>query len=276
MRVSPPKEENVKRLLIVVAAALAFPGTALAKEIQSLSICGTDGCHEVAGAVQPFRDVFEGDGANAPRAVLDAVPVSPYYKLGVLVRGDNPAQGRFSLVMWYVRPNLVRQAEGVADMLSAPFMQVSDTLAAQLEAAAKSVEAFPEPRVMRVYVNDKRVANPGTYIGLFAKLPSTDATTDDGKSFVNITLTPDRRNPWFVSGLSFLYLNDAQSLFLAKPVRVSDTLAERIARDAHLASPVRSSGWSRPAKLGLLVGWIPIVVALGVAYTRRRHRHDPT
>ena len=59
----------------------------------------------------------------------------------------------------------------------------------------------------------------------------------------SLALTPDRPNPWFASGVSLLYLNSAQALFLAKPLKVDDKLAKRIAQDARMPNPVRSSGW---------------------------------
>jgi hypothetical protein len=260
----------MKRLLLVLAAALAVPSTAAAKEVQSVSVCGADGCKAVAGAVAPFRDMFEGQGtANEPRTILDAVPVAPFYKIGIKIRGDETHT--FSVVMWYVRPNMIRFAGGLRDTLSEPWKQVPSSFAAQLEAAAEPLEPFPAPRVMKAIVNDRVVANPRQYIGLFTNLPSVDATTDSGKGFVNIALTPDRQNPWFASGVSLLYLNSAQALFLAKPLKVDDKLAQRIAQDARMPNPVRSSGW-HPVKLGILIGWIPIAVAVGVAYVRRRHR----
>ena len=260
----------MKRLLLVLAAALAAPSTAAAKEVQSVSVCGADGCKAVAGAVAPFRDVFEGQGtANEPRTILDAVPLAPFYKVGIKIRGDETHT--FSIVMWYVRPNLIRFGGGLRDTLSEPWKQVPDSFAAQLAAASAPLRAFPAPRVMKAVVNDRPVANPRPYIGLFSDLPSTEATTDSGKGFVNIALTPDRQNPWFSAGVSLLYLNSAQALFLAKPLEVDDKLAERIATDARMPSPVQSSSW-HPVKLGILIGWIPIVVALGLAYERRRHR----
>lgn len=264
----------MKRLLLVLATALAVPGTAAAKEVQSVSVCGGNGCRAVAGAVAPFRDMFEGQGtANEPRTVLDAVPVSSFYKIGIKIRGDETHT--FSIVLWYVRPDLIRFADGMRDTLSEPWKRVPSSFAAQLESAAAPLEPFPAPRVMKAIVNDRQVANPRAYIGLFANLPSIEATTDAAEGFVNIALTPDRWNPWFASGVSLLYLNDSQALFLAKPLKVDDKLAERIARDARMPNPVRSSGW-HPVKLGILIGWIPIALAVGLAYVRRRHRPSTT
>ncbi len=260
----------MKRLLLVLAAALAVPGGAAAKEVQSVSVCGANGCKAVPGVVAAFRDTFEGQGtANEPRTVLDAVTVAPFYKVGIKIRGDETRT--FSLVMWYVRPNLIRFSGGLRDTLSEPFKEVPASLAAQLESATQSLRPWPAPRVMKAYVNDKVVANPRPYIGLFGQRASTDATTDSGNGFVNIALTPDRPNPWFASGVSLLYLNSAQALFLAKPLHVEDDLADLIAHDANMRSPVSSSGW-RSVKRGILIGWIPVAVAIGLAYVRRRQR----
>src|SRR5215208_6118436 len=161
MGVSASKEETMKKLLLVaVLAALALAPTAFAKELQSISVCGPEGCNSSDGgsgagggggagagpgsgsggaAFAAFRAAFEGDPAaeGAAQTVLDAVPASEYYKLGVRVRGDHPPAGRFSIEMWYVKPNLIRFLRGGA--YPEPFKRVDPAAAALLQRLARDV-----------------------------------------------------------------------------------------------------------------------------------------
>jgi hypothetical protein len=265
--------------LAAVAGAFAFPGVAGAKEIQSVSVCGKNGCKAVAGAVQPFRDTFEGQGgANEPRTILGAVPVRPFYRVGIRIKGDRTAAGTFSIAMWYLPPNVIRFGGGVRDLLSEPFRRIPAALAAQLQAATTGLQPFPAPRVMRAYVDDKRVDDARMYIHLFDNLQPTDATADTGTQFVNLALVPDRPNPWFADGVTFLYSNEAQSIFLVKPLKVGDDLAGRIADDAGLPSPVRDSGagWGKPVGAGILSVAVLLAIGFLVAVSRRRHRAQPS
>jgi hypothetical protein len=270
----------MKKILLCALAALVLPMSAAAKEVQSVTMCGTGGaCKAIAGGVQAFRDTFEGQGtANEPRTIVGAVPLRPFYKVGIKIRGDRTPPGQFSVVMWFVPPNIIRMAGGVRDLLSEPFREVPATLAAQLRATTAELKPFPPPRVMTAYVNDKRLDNARAYVHLFDELPTTDTTTESGSEFVNITLVPDRANPWFVDGNQLLYLNDAQSIFLVAPLKVSDELADRIASDAGLASSVHDSGtgWGRPVGIGILSGCLLAAIGVFIASTRRRQQARPS
>jgi hypothetical protein len=255
-------------LFAVAAGALAVPTTALAKEIESVSVCGANGCAKVSGVARPMAAAFEGDTAQT---ILGAVPVGPFYRIGLRIRGDDPPSGAFSVELWYVRPNVIRwkDTRGVA---GAPFMRLRASLAGRVDAVAKTLTPYAPPRVMRAYVNGKPVAQPRPYIGLFADLPTTDATTSSGERWLTIALSGDRPNPWITSGDAFLYLNEAQSLFLVKPLRVDDALAARIARDAGVPSPVRAdaAGWVAPTGVGAF--GVAAAVVAGLFWRRRRPR----
>jgi hypothetical protein len=250
----------------VVVAALALPTTALAKEVQSVSVCGASGCAAVRGIEHAIADAFEG---NTAQTVLGAVPVGSFYRIGLRIRGDRVPAGRFSVELWYVRPNLVRSKDD-RDVSGSPFRRVPASLASRLAEVADTLTPYPAPRVMTAYVNDKRVPQPRPYIGLFGNLPSTKAEPSTPEQWLTITLSPDRPNPWFSSDTALMYLDKQQALFIVEPLHVDDALAERIAHDAGRPSPVRAGGtdWVKPAGMGA-VG-VAAAVAMGIFWRRRR------
>src|SRR5919204_310531 len=125
---------------------------------------------------------------------------------------------------------------------------------------ARRLAPYPAPRVMEATVNGKRVADPAPYIGLFAKVPSIEARADDADSgaWVNISLVPDRANPWFKRGVEFMYRTKSQALFVNAPLRVPNRLADRIAADAGLPATDRGSAWHRPVEMSLAAGGVRV------------------
>ena len=110
------------------------------------------------------------------------------------------------------------------------------------------------------------------YIGLFANVPSVEARADDTDSgaWVNISLVPDRANPWFQRGVEFMYRTKSQALFVNEPLRIPDGLADRIAADAGLPVPDRGSGWHKPVEMSLAAGAFVLAVTIIFAFRRRR------
>jgi hypothetical protein len=261
-----------RRLLLlgVTLAALALPTAALGKEVESVSVCGASGCKEVQGVAEPMARAFEGEQVSA---VLGAVPVSSFYRIGLRIRGDDPPARQFSAELWYVRPNLIRWKDN-RDVSGSPFRRMPAALAERVAAVAGTLTPYPAPRVVRGWVNDKPIADPRAYIGLFGKLPSTDTQLAGGERWLTITLAPDRANPWFSADNALMYVNKQQSLYLVKPLHVDDALAERIARDAGVPSPVRGggTGWVAPAGIGAF----GVVAAIAAASFWRRRRSHPT
>jgi len=261
----------MKKLLFLAGLVLVFPNVASAKELQSISICGASGCtalsHEQSA---PFIALFERmDSSTATKAVLGAVPVGPYYKLGFKIKGDT--KHTFSFSMWFVRPNLIRQ-QGEPDTFPEPFLRVTDSFARELDGVARRLVPYPAPRVMEATVNGKRVSQPARYIGLFAQVPSVEARADDTGSgaWVNISLVPDRANPWFKRGVEFMYRTKSQALFVNEPLRVPDRLADHIAADAGLPVPDRRSAWQKPVEMSLAAGAFVLAATIVFAFRRRR------
>jgi len=284
-----------KLLFAAVVATLALAPTALGKELQSVSVCGPEGCNSSDGggaagaggggggtggaAFAEFRAAFEGDTdtAGAPRTVLDAVPVGSYYRLGVLVRGDYPPAGHFSVEMWYVKPNLIRFLRS-GDRVE-PFKRLGPAASSLLERLASDLKPYPAPKVVGAIVNGKRAAHPAEYIGLFGGLKTTDVSLASTSRWVDLGVTPDRANPWFTADMQFLYMPDDQALFFDKPVKVGYDLASTIARDGGLPMPPKPDGraWGRPVGIGVFALWLVVATGLFLLWRRpRRPREQPT
>jgi hypothetical protein len=281
-----------KLAFVVVVAALAAAPTALGKELQSVSVCGPEGCNSSGdggagagaggggagggggggAAFAALVRAFEGDtgSAGAPKTILDPVQAGEFYKLGVLVRGDHPPAGHFSVEMWYVKPNLIRFLRGGA--YPEPFKRLGPAASALLARLASDLKPFPAPKVVGAYVNGKRAVNPAVYNGLFSGPETTEATLSDSSKWVNVSLMPDRANPWFAGDMQFLYMPTEQALFFDKPVKVGYDLAAAIARDGGLPAPPQpdARSWERPIAIGVLA--FALVVAAAVFLIRRRPR----
>lgn len=255
----------MRRLVLTLAfAVLAVPSAALGKEVQSISVCGTSGCTTSSDHAQvaPFIQMFE----NQPQAVLDAVPVSSFYKVGIKIRGDH-AHG-FSFTLFFVKPNLLRDV-GRGDALTEPFHVIPPAFAGVLDSLASNVTPFPAPRVMHALIDQRTVAQPRPYIGLFAGLKSVDEQTDQPNKWIEIVLRPDVANPWFRPGVPLLYRPGSHTLILDRPARVGDGLARRIAHDAGIRYDQGGSGsWRKPVTIGLAVVCLPL--ATGLWFRRRR------
>jgi hypothetical protein len=285
-----------KLLLVAVLAALALAPTALGKELQSVSVCGPEGCNSSDGgggaaggggggggtggaAFMEFRSAFEGDTgtAGAPTTVLDSVPAGSYYKLGIRIRGDQPPAGHFSVEMWYVKPNLIRFLRA-GDRVE-PFKRLGPAASAMLEGLAHDLEPYPAPKVVGAIVNGKRAAHPAEYIGLFSGLKTTDVSLASSAHWVDLGVTPDRANPWFSAEMEFMYMPDEQVLFFDKPVKVGYDVASTIARDGGLPMPPKPDGrsWGRPVGIGVSALWLVVATGLFLLWRRpRRPREQPT
>jgi len=119
-------------VVVLALAALAWPGTALAKEVKSAAVCGADGCED-AGRGQQFITLFQDppsmpggtNGANV-HTVLDPVRVQPYYRVVVTMGGRG--ERTFHAVFFFIAPNLFR-AYDQTGVLSIPFRRIDAAFA---------------------------------------------------------------------------------------------------------------------------------------------------
>jgi hypothetical protein len=261
-------------IVALALAALAWPGTALAKEVKSAAVCGADGCAAAGGGPQ-FMTLFQDPptmpggtaGANV-RTILDPVRVQPYYRVVVTLGGGQ--ERTFHAIFFFVPPNLFR-AYDHNGVLSIPFRRISGQVTQTVGAAASHLQPFAPPRVLSATIDGKPVAQPRPLISLFAGKPVGDGV-DTGPHMATLALNPDRLNPWFSGNTEYLYKPDAEVLLLDRQVKVPRDAAVLLARAGGFPLPSSGGGWSwvRPAGFGLLGGLALLAGAIVFARTRRR------
>jgi hypothetical protein len=249
----------VNRLLVIVLAALAFPAAATAKELKAVTLCGATGCATSSAPddVGPLEVAF---ADNKLREVASPPPQA-YYRVELDVGGDG------SWTQWYVpgAKILANRSE-----TGAPVWWDAQRFAVFRKLALR-IKPFTAPTLSVVTVDGKRAADPNAYLALLGGLEPTMQPSADG-TWVELSLTPSRPSPWLQDTTPLLFQPDASTLDFYVPARVPEPLANVIRSDAGLPVVHSSGGGFGPLKWGVLVGWIPIVVALGLFWTRRRGR----
>jgi hypothetical protein len=252
----------VKGLLAVICVALAFPAAAGAKEFRSLTLCGASGCATDSSPedVGPLGVAFM-DNLLSNRPTPSP---QPYYRVVIDVGGSG------TWTQWYlpgVHMLADRDESGTPVWWNAQRFTIFGKLARQ-------VKPFATPTLAKVLVDGKPVADTSAYLALLGGLPVTMNPKDDGK-WVQLSLTPSRPSPWLLETTGMLFRPDSSTVYVYEPVAVPGPLANLIRADAGLPIlDIPGGNRTGPVAWGLLVGWIPIVIALGLFWTRRRARPD--
>src|SRR5207247_226779 len=132
------------------------------------------------------------------------------------------------------------------------------------------VKPFPAPTLSKVIVAGNRAPRPNAYVQLLGGLPVIAEPSGNG-GWIELFVTPSGRSPWLENTTSVQFRSASSVAVLYEAVRVPNGLANRIRSDAGLPT-VHSSGGIGTVKWGVFIGWIPIVIALGLFWTRRRGR----
>jgi hypothetical protein len=125
----------MRRLLPLLAALglLALAPGASAKEVGSLTLCGTNGCHGVPG--EAAKRAFENSGMTAPAPDRG----EPFLQLLVRIREGEQQVAGFS-VRWLPGANVVRAAD---DTGYATWTRPAAALTRALRRAAEGLEPKP-------------------------------------------------------------------------------------------------------------------------------------
>jgi hypothetical protein len=229
----------MKRLLVVIAVALALPAAAQAKEINGLAVCGPDSCDDVDMGGFGHGDPVAGDSAT------DAgPPPSDFLRVDFTVDGHAAAFSVFyepesGLVAIEGRPGHVEWA------------RFDPRIATAVKDAAKRVEHFPAPRVTGVRVGDKKVeGNPSSYLPLLT-LEGPFVLPKTNEDALSIRFEATDPNPWTKASILY-YPDDDVILRGATFVKLPSDLAADIAA----ARPLGTGGD------GTSIPWLPIGVAL--------------
>jgi hypothetical protein len=259
----------MKRLGAVVLAAVAAGAlctAAAAKEVEAAKVCGSSGCAELSGkdAHEPF--FVSGNGAAAAQT-YDA-HAGNYYEV-VLTMGD---QGRIAgtyTLYWLPGSRLFRGSEA---SLSDPWTRTTAAQDAAWRAAVRGLEPF-HPRLARVLVGGKPVADPQSYSLLFAHYPPAFEAAPSGARWIPVTVAPAHGSPWLDRTVHLRYQPDRRLLEAAGlwTVILPKDVGDRLVRRASL-EPARTSGGGGHTALFAGIGAAGLAGVALMALVRRRRR----
>jgi hypothetical protein len=227
---------GMKRLLAVIAVALALPSAAAAKGPVATALCGPEECRDVGRLDVGPAGLFDTSEPQGPP------PPRPYYELRL-----DFGRGQHSSGIYYEpRSGLVSYSEDFGSSVWAP---VADT---SLREAAREVRPYPAPRVTAAWVGDRRVSgDPATYLRLLM-LEGPFVAPEQLSDFAWIRLESSTPNPWTSQALVY-YPSDRVLLVRgATYVRVPDAVAADLTAARALDDGAAT-----------MLPWIPLAVALG-------------
>jgi hypothetical protein len=177
-------------LLAVAAAALVVPATANAKEITGLRVCGASGCKDADTA--KLRSLVEGD---SPITTAYNPQIGSYYTVAMSF-GMNGETFNTHRTYWLPDRNLLRGQEQTTydAWWHAPAAQE-----AIIRETASGLEPFT-PRLDRVLVARRAVADPSSYMRLLERYPHPRVLPKKAR-WIRITLRGT--NPW-VDGVAHM------------------------------------------------------------------------
>jgi hypothetical protein len=170
----------MKRLLALIAVALALPSAAAGKGPISAALCGPDVCRDIGRLDMGPAGLFDTSRTLAPP------PPAPYYELRL-----DFGRGQHSSGIYYEpRSGLVSYSEDFGSTAWAPLADTS------LRETAEQLRPYPAPRVTAAWVGDRRVSgDPGTYLRLLT-LKGPFMSPDWLSDSVEIRLESPSPNPW--------------------------------------------------------------------------------
>jgi hypothetical protein len=150
-------------VLVALIALLALPPAAEAKEVSSLVLCGTNGCHGVKG------EAAKRDFENAAQTVAPK-RAEPFYSVNVNVRADGEEVHGFT-VRFLPKAQLIRSS----DEIGAPYWtEPAPALLAALREAARGLTPKPTSQLGKL----DEAASGGAVDEVFA--PAAQAPPRDG------------------------------------------------------------------------------------------------
>ena len=251
-------------LALAATAVLAVAGTAQAKEIASLKVCGASGCNTVTDRDQ--LKGWEGDGSAYPESVT-APGAQRFYtlELGFGEPGGNGNIIHTERAFWLPDGNLFR----FKSTTDPSWWTTSARQTSMYQGAAAGLEAYT-PKIAKVTVAGKRAADPNSYMRLFDKFPYV--SLPKGKlHLISIVLTPDGVNPFMPYNGKTTLRYDAKRHLLVRAdgyFRISPTLGKLVMSRSSLKAKASTSGsgdGGTALYAGLGVGVLAALAVLVVA-----------
>jgi hypothetical protein len=251
-------------LVLAAAGLLTWVATAQAKEINSLKVCGASGCNTVTDR-EALRG-WEAGGDAYPEQV--AAPGAQRFYTIELGFGDGEGNViHTEQAFWLPDGKLTRFKNDVRD----PWWKASATQASMYQKAAAGLEAFT-PKVKKVTVKRKTVADPDSYMRLFDTLPYVSLPKGT-MHLISIVYTPDGVNPFLAYNGKTTLRYDAKRRLLVRAdgyVRVPNALGKLVMARKSLTKTSSSGAGDGGTALyaGVGVGVLAALAVLGIA----RHR----
>ncbi len=230
----------MKKLMLVLAAALLWAAPAQAKELLGVQLCGPDGCQ-----TQRSTTMLGGPGGDGPFGGESVAPAKPgaWYR-GFMLAGDGgKVMGK--LPFYYV-PDAHEIVQPGRFGQTTTWQQANGRIGEMVEALAARVRPYPVPHVRSVTLNGKAVQDPQSYLRLWtvgSKSNGYPTGNGDptGTNSNQVVFYTDRPTPWSDGNYMVAYANsnillrDGQVVTI--PGSISGRLAQGASLDVHGRSP---------------------------------------
>jgi hypothetical protein len=256
--------KKIALLAALVVGALALAGTAQAKEIVSLKVCGASGCNSVTD-----RDQLRGweQEGNTDPASVSSPGAQGFYTVDLAFGDPEGNVMHRETAYWLVDSNLMRFKPDTQN----PWWTLFPGQVSMFKTVASGVEPFT-PALSKVTVKGKAVADPSSYLRLFGKLRYV--TFPKGKlHLITIALRASQPNPW-VSGMVLLRYDAGRRLLIRSDgyFRLPKSLGKLVMKRASLSSKSTTSGTGgghTGLYAGLGVGGLAAVAVFAVARRKK-------
>ena len=211
---------STKRIALLFAAAtaaLAVAGSAPAKEVSSVQVCGVSACNAITdrATLQQFEESVGADDSY----VGPAAPAA-YYVVRVTIDAGDGQQVSWS--DYYVPAAHVRR--GTNERGHAQWWRTTKAEGALLDATAAGLAPFPVPGVTKATVGRKPAAEPDSYLSLY-RLRVSPYAYPKHAGWRRIRLTSAVPSPWTDGANVLRYLprerllyRDGEYVRLSRPV----------------------------------------------------------
>jgi hypothetical protein len=243
----------MRRVALVVCAALALPPTAAAKEPLHATICGASACMTVTD--RATLNQIPGGEATRPLG-----PAAPYYTVDVVAGEHGNPQNQHAFSMYYVpAENAMAWAETGIVRLHPIFGEPTTRLMRDLTA---DLEPFPAPWLTAVSVGGRKVDAHAaqSYLRLYEQ--KTEAALAESPSdWLRVDLRSVRPSPWTESRPDLMFSPSADLLEVGgNRVKISDELASDVEARRALESSSTAFPWGT---LGLSALGALLLASLG-------------
>ena len=215
-------------VVLLTSALLVLAGSAQAKQLSAVKVCGAAGCTSVSDRAVLTSLMRAIETQSQPLRVSTPSP-APFLRLEYWVKGDG---GHGPDFVHYYLPS-----RRIMEVMTGPGSWSwirPDSVSALLRRVTNGVKPFPTPRIVSASLGSRTVQDPASYARLFAIKQKADAFggASDWKRIVLRTRTP---SPWSTAAATLEYSPSANVLWRGSEfVEVPSNIASRLEARASL------------------------------------------